>query len=88
MKYVPIHLKVPAMIIGIPVWVGRKLHAHYRLANKHKRNTAITAGVMSSVSGHGHALLKSISVCLTSRSELQWFRILPIQPNYLLSHIT
>ena len=58
MKYVPIHLKVPAMIIGIPVWVGRKLHAHYRLANKHKRNTAITAGVMSSVSGH--ALLISI----------------------------
>ena len=37
------------MIIGIPVWVGRKLHAHYRLANKHKRNTAITAGVMASV---------------------------------------
>ena len=86
MKYIPIHLKVPAMIIGIPVWVGRKLHAHYRLANKHKRNTAITAGVMSSVSGH--ALLKSISVCLTSRNELQWVRIPPIQPNFLLSHIT
>ena len=67
MKYVPIHLKVPAMIIGIPVWVGRKLHAHYRLANKHKRNTAITAGVMSSVSGH--TLLKRISVCLTSHAQ-------------------
>ena len=57
--------KVPAMIIGIPVWVGRKLHAHYRLANKHKRNTAITAGVMSSVSAHTTLSLRPNSVYLS-----------------------
>jgi hypothetical protein len=49
-------ISVPAMIIGIPVWVGRKLHAHYRLGNRHKRNVAIAAGVMVSV---GKQIFKS-----------------------------
>lgn len=42
-------IAVPAMMIGIPVWVGRKLHAQYSQAGKHKRNMAITGGVMASV---------------------------------------
>ena len=39
-------IAVPAMIIGIPVWVGRKLHARFLHSNKHKRNLAITGGVV------------------------------------------
>ncbi|XP_021939737.1 E3 ubiquitin-protein ligase RNF19B-like [Zootermopsis nevadensis] len=42
-------IAVPAMIIGIPVWVGRKLYARYEHANKHKRNLAIAGGVTASV---------------------------------------
>ncbi|CAH1774899.1 unnamed protein product [Owenia fusiformis] len=42
-------IAVPAMIIGIPVWVGRKLHTKYENAGKHKRNLAITGGVASSI---------------------------------------
>lgn len=38
------------LIIGIPVWVGRKLYTRYRTANKHKRNAAIIGGVTASVS--------------------------------------
>ncbi|KAJ8973057.1 hypothetical protein NQ317_018785 [Molorchus minor] len=45
-------ITVPAMIIGIPVWVGRKLYARYKSANKHKRNAAIVGGVVASVSLH------------------------------------
>lgn len=40
---------VPAMIIGIPVWVGRKLYTRYKKANKHKRNAFIAGGVTASV---------------------------------------
>ncbi|KAK7789413.1 hypothetical protein R5R35_010271 [Gryllus longicercus] len=42
-------IAVPAMIIGIPVWVGRKLYARYEHTNKHKRNMAIAGGVTASV---------------------------------------
>ncbi|XP_044262948.1 E3 ubiquitin-protein ligase RNF19A-like [Tribolium madens] len=42
-------ITVPAMIIGIPVWVGRKLYTRYKTANKHKRNAAIVGGVLASV---------------------------------------
>ncbi|XP_047098892.1 E3 ubiquitin-protein ligase RNF19A-like [Schistocerca piceifrons] len=42
-------IAVPAMIIGIPVWVGRKLYARYEQTNKHKRNLAIAGGVTASV---------------------------------------
>ncbi|GAB6023925.1 hypothetical protein CHUAL_008656 [Chamberlinius hualienensis] len=43
-------IAVPAIIIGVPVWVGRKLHARYRLErNKHKRNLAVTGGVAASI---------------------------------------
>lgn len=46
-------IAVPAMIIGIPVWVGRKIHTRYKLAGKHKRNFAVLGGVTASVSGPG-----------------------------------
>ncbi|XP_075228086.1 E3 ubiquitin-protein ligase RNF19A-like [Lycorma delicatula] len=42
-------IAVPAIIIGIPVWVGRKLYTRYEHANKHKRNLAIASGVTASV---------------------------------------
>ncbi|CAL4153079.1 unnamed protein product, partial [Meganyctiphanes norvegica] len=41
-------LAVPAMIIGIPIWVGRKLHARYATSNRHRRNIAIVGGVTAS----------------------------------------
>jgi E3 ubiquitin-protein ligase RNF19A len=42
-------IAVPAMIIGIPSWVGRKIHDHYKHKNKHKRNLAVVGGVISSL---------------------------------------
>ncbi|EDS29458.1 blood meal-induced protein [Culex quinquefasciatus] len=42
-------IAVPAMIIGIPVWVGRKIHTRYKTAGKHKRNFAVLGGVTASV---------------------------------------
>ncbi|XP_077990519.1 E3 ubiquitin-protein ligase RNF19A-like [Glandiceps talaboti] len=44
-------IAVPAMIIGIPVYVGRKIHSKYEGKNvsKHKRNLAITGGVTLSI---------------------------------------
>ncbi|XP_012946261.1 E3 ubiquitin-protein ligase RNF19A [Aplysia californica] len=42
-------IAVPAMIIGIPVWVGRKIHFRYDKASRHKRNLAITGGVAASI---------------------------------------
>lgn len=44
-------IAVPAMIIGIPVYVGRKIHSRYegKKISKHKRNLAITGGVTLSV---------------------------------------
>ncbi|XP_061520562.1 E3 ubiquitin-protein ligase RNF19B isoform X2 [Phycodurus eques] len=42
---------VPAMLIGIPVYVGRKIHAHYDLkkASRRRRNLAVAGGVALSV---------------------------------------
>lgn len=42
-------ISIPAMIIGIPVWVGRKIHSRYQTSGKHRRNIAITSGVTASV---------------------------------------
>lgn len=36
--------------VGIPVWVGRKLHNRYKGSAKHKRNCAVMGGVAASVS--------------------------------------
>ncbi|XP_064482458.1 E3 ubiquitin-protein ligase RNF19A-like [Ornithodoros turicata] len=41
-------IAVPAIIIGIPVWVGRKLHAKYDLQTPLKRNLAMVGGVVAS----------------------------------------
>ncbi|KAL0274611.1 UNVERIFIED_CONTAM: hypothetical protein PYX00_002707 [Menopon gallinae] len=42
-------IAIPAMIIGIPVWVGRKLYSRYENDNKHKRNLVVAGGVTASV---------------------------------------
>ncbi|CDQ65149.1 unnamed protein product [Oncorhynchus mykiss] len=44
-------IAVPAMVIGLPVYVGRKIHAHYdgMKTNRHRRNLAITGGVALSI---------------------------------------
>ncbi|XP_043931097.1 E3 ubiquitin-protein ligase RNF19A [Protopterus annectens] len=44
-------IAIPAMIIGIPVYVGRKIHSRYegKDISKHKRNLAIAGGVTLSV---------------------------------------
>ncbi|XP_017878159.1 E3 ubiquitin-protein ligase RNF19A-like [Ceratina calcarata] len=42
-------IAVPAMIIGIPVWVGKELYTRYEEDNKHKRNAFIVGGVVASV---------------------------------------
>lgn len=49
-------LKCCAIFTGIPVWVGKKLFARYRNANRHKRNAAIVGGVIASVSGNANCL--------------------------------
>lgn len=38
------------LFLGIPVWVGRKIHTRYKAAGKHKRNLAVLGGVTASVS--------------------------------------
>ncbi|XP_034952107.1 E3 ubiquitin-protein ligase RNF19A-like [Chelonus insularis] len=42
-------ISIPAMIIGIPVWVGRRLYSKYQRTNKHKRNALIVGGVTASI---------------------------------------
>lgn len=44
-------IAVPAIIIGVPVWVGRTLHARFakQSMNQHKKNLLVTSGVVTSV---------------------------------------
>jgi len=42
-------ISIPAMVIGIPVWVGRRINSRHTFSSKPRRITAITAGVLSSV---------------------------------------
>ncbi|XP_045180224.2 E3 ubiquitin-protein ligase RNF19B-like isoform X2 [Mercenaria mercenaria] len=42
-------IAVPAMIIGIPVWVGRKIHSRFEHSSKHRHNLAIVGGVTASI---------------------------------------
>ncbi|XP_048848739.1 E3 ubiquitin-protein ligase RNF19B [Brienomyrus brachyistius] len=44
-------IALPAMVIGIPVYVGRKIHSHYegKKTSLHRRNLAITGGVALSI---------------------------------------
>ena len=34
---------------GIPVWVGRKIHNKMKSSARHKRNVAVTGGVVAAV---------------------------------------
>lgn len=44
-------IAVPAIIIGIPVWVGRKLYARFERnhLSRHKSNLLVTTGVLTSI---------------------------------------
>ncbi|CAG7817278.1 unnamed protein product [Allacma fusca] len=42
-------IAVPAMVIGIPVWVGQKIHNKMKLSARHKRNVAVTGGVLAAI---------------------------------------
>ncbi|XP_071502424.1 E3 ubiquitin-protein ligase RNF19A-like [Diadema antillarum] len=42
-------IAVPAIIIGIPVYVGRKVHAKYASMPRHRRNLAIAGSVSLSI---------------------------------------
>jgi len=42
-------ISVPALLIGVPVWVGRKIHGRYQSSGRHQRNLAITSGVTASI---------------------------------------
>ncbi|EDV19381.1 uncharacterized protein TRIADDRAFT_33670, partial [Trichoplax adhaerens] len=43
-------ISVPAIIIGVPIYAGRKVYERFQERNqRHKRNIAITAGVSASV---------------------------------------
>ncbi|XP_055375853.1 E3 ubiquitin-protein ligase RNF19B-like [Condylostylus longicornis] len=42
-------IAVPAMIIGIPVWVGKKIFTRYKSSTKHRRNCAVVGGVLASI---------------------------------------
>jgi E3 ubiquitin-protein ligase RNF19A len=42
-------ISIPAMIIGIPSYVGRKIHDKFKYASKIKRNLAVVGGVVGSV---------------------------------------
>jgi hypothetical protein len=58
-------ISIPAMIIGIPSWVGRKIHDHYKTANRHKRNLAVVGGVVTSL---------TLSPALVSSKTLKPFK--------------
>jgi hypothetical protein len=59
-------ISIPAMIIGIPSWVGRKIHDHYKTANRHKRNLAVVGGVVTSL---------TLSPALVSSKALKPFKV-------------
>ncbi|XP_030379942.1 E3 ubiquitin-protein ligase RNF19A-like [Scaptodrosophila lebanonensis] len=42
-------IAVPSILIGIPVWVGRKLLTRYKAASKRKRNISVGVGVAASI---------------------------------------
>lgn len=53
---------MPFIFLGIPIWVGRKLHARYSNGSRHRRNLAVVGGVTASVSSVYRYLFSS--VCL------------------------
>lgn len=42
-------LAVPAILIGLPIWSGRKVYAKFKSSNKHKRNIIVLSTVIGTV---------------------------------------
>ena len=42
-------IAIPAMMIGIPVWVGRKIYIKYEHRPRHRRNLLIAGGVTAAI---------------------------------------
>ncbi|XP_029346307.1 E3 ubiquitin-protein ligase RNF19A isoform X2 [Acyrthosiphon pisum] len=42
-------IAIPAIIIGVPVWTGRKMYTRYRHSSRLKRNFAIAGGVLAAL---------------------------------------
>ena len=42
-------LAVPAILIGLPIWSGRKIYAKFKNSNKHKRNLIVLSTVIGTV---------------------------------------
>jgi len=42
-------LAVPAILIGLPIWSGRKIYAKFKNSNKHKRNVIVLSTVIGTV---------------------------------------
>lgn len=42
-------IAVPAMLIGIPVWVGKKIHSHLETSSRHRHNLAMVGGITASI---------------------------------------
>ena len=47
--YAEVENEVCIFLIGIPVWVGRKIHNRMKDSSRHKRNVAVTGGVLAAV---------------------------------------
>lgn len=42
-------LAVPAIMFGVPVWIGRKVHQKLKDSTRGKRRVAVTASVVGSI---------------------------------------
>ncbi|XP_065214426.1 E3 ubiquitin-protein ligase RNF19A-like isoform X2 [Planococcus citri] len=42
-------IAVPAIIIGVPIWTGRKMYTRFLFAKRCRRNTAIVTGVITAI---------------------------------------
>jgi hypothetical protein len=40
---------VPAILIGLPIWAGRKVYIHYKSIGRHKRNLIVVGTVLGTV---------------------------------------
>jgi cytochrome bd-type quinol oxidase subunit 2 len=69
-------IAVPAIVIGIPVWVGRRIYQNSLNTTRHKRNLIIMGGVMASVSHHLTSPCFFLSFYHPSQSKLFWLKIL------------
>lgn len=42
-------IAIPAIVVGIPVWTGRKIFTRYKAKRKFVRNFYVTGGILASV---------------------------------------